>query len=248
MGQSDSQNFLVQSNLALIHLADAQSRRLASKDPLPELARVYERTDRALQLKPEAPAPCRSQAEAHLVAAGELLRHGGDVAPEVTAGLQALARRATYGRTDAVDETLRARLLLLRARWLSQKGKPARKAWKQADAAAVRAQKLDPAEPDARLTRAAIVRYQVELHAVQGSAAVRLVQEGLGAADQAVRQQPWNLFAQAAQASLWLLRGRVARPRAERLMWQHKGRAALAGLLRASPLLQLDYGSLSATR
>src|SRR5262249_41585811 len=152
----------------------------------------------------------QSRAESHQIAAGHALLHSGDVAQEIAQGLQALSDRAKHSPNDAHDETLRTRLLLIRARWLTQQGKAENADSEQVRTAAAHAIKLDPEDPDAHLALAEMVRYQVELHAGNDGRGEQLIKEGLAAAEQVLRQQPWNMLGQATQAALWILRGRLA--------------------------------------
>lgn len=242
--QLNAHDFLLPNNFALVRLAAARHLYLGNQDPGPELARVYENADKALRLKADYPEHHQTRAEAYLIAASYALARGDDVADEVARGLEALAERARHSPNDARDEILRARLLIVRARWLERQRREAGATWEQAAAAAAAAQKIDAADPEASLATAELARCRVESGAIEGRAAAQLVEQGLAAAEQALRQQPWNTFAQATQAALWLLRGRTTQDASAKAVWMDKGRRELARALKQNRLLEKEYGGL----
>ena len=217
---------------------------MIDQDPRPTLDGVYENIDKTLRLKADYSEAYQIRADAHLIAASYALGRGGDVDGEVSQGLQALADRAKHSPNDARDETLRTQLILVRARWLVQKGKLAGVEWKQALESAERALKIDAEEPAVRLAHAELVRYIVELSKIENKAAEKLIGQELNVVEYALRQQPWNNFLQAAQAALWLMRGRTAREPAAQRRWQDRGKMALSLLLQQNHLLKKEYGGL----
>lgn len=237
-------DFMYHNNRALIDLAESRYRQLSGQDPGPVLARVEANVAKALSQKGDYPEPYQSRAEAHLIAATRALGQSGNVASEVELGLGALAARTKLSPNDSRDETLRARLLLVRARWLVKNGRQAAAEWQGAYAAVARALELDGEDPEARLARAEVARHRIELGVLPPAHAEQERAQGLLAAERVLRQQPWNGFARAAHSALLLLRARGTHLPAPKQKIPDHETVGLSALLKENPLLAADYGSL----